>query len=169
MELWKKQVIEAAFARCANCGGDDHVRARQIIPDSAGGKLIPTNGVALCRPCEMAMEAAMDVSKTTGKRPFNFWVSASIFDKMQHRNGFRSMSSLVRHLVYVYIADPDRYHDLGLYQAGEGNPREVKVNVWVDSDLFDAFKGACEPMTATEAVTSLITMYLSDADQQVEN
>lgn len=169
---WEQLVREAAKDRCSNCGGVDRPRVRLIVPQEAGGQLVPTNGVLLCRPCEMAAESlAGGKRREQDRRILNFWVSRKLYDRIQKgvvtRSGFNSVSSLVRYLMSKYITDEPRFDDLEQYQDSGA---DVKINVWVDIEPYATFKSLVDKrgMTVTDAVKSLVLMYESQAEPLVQ-
>lgn len=123
-----------------------------------------TNGVLLCRPCEMASESLGSGKKREqDRRILNFWVSRKLYDRIQKsievKNGFNSVSSLVRYLMSKYIRDEDRFDDLEQYQDSGA---DVKINVWVDIGSYATFKRLLDKrgVTVTDAVKNLILVYL---------
>lgn len=167
---WEQLVREAAKDRCSNCGGEDRTRVTMIVPLEAGGQHVPTNGVLLCRPCEMAAES-LEMRREQDRRILNFWVSRKLYDAIQKgidtRNGFNSVSSLVRYLMSKYITDEPRFDDLEQYQDSGA---DVKINVWVDTRSYATFKSLVDKrgMTVTDAVKSLVLMYESQAEPLVQ-
>lgn len=146
---------------CANCGGGDRVRVRMVVPEEAGGRLEPANGIVLCRTCEMAADT-VTLENGHAQRLVNFWVSRGLFDRFQEglrtHQGSQSMGSLVRYLISKYVQDVDRFDDLDMYQD-EG--ADVKVNVWVEKDRYNVFKTLVERRgrTVTSTLKALIMLY----------
>lgn len=172
-ETWVTQVFERAQNQCSNCGGTDRLKAKLIVPESAGGQKIASNGFLICRPCEMASEiVSRSASPASGSstRPINFWMSRGLYGKvtngLSRRHGFRSVSSLVRFLMSKYVSDADRFDDVSQYQD-EGS--DVKVNVWVPRDTYETFKSLVDRngMTVTSTLKGLIRMYEDQADRVV--
>ena len=170
---WVTQVFERAQHRCSNCGGADRLKAKLIVPESAGGQKTVSNGFLICRPCEMASEiVSRSASPASGSstRPINFWMSRSLHSKitngLSHRYGFRSVSSLVRFLMAKYVSDVERFDDVAQFQD-EGS--DVKVNVWVPRDTYDTFKSLVDKngLTVTDALKGMIRMYEIQADRVV--
>lgn len=163
---WAKAVKEAGRDKCANCGSDDRVKPRMVVPEEAGGKLIPSNGILLCRTCELTLEtAARYVEPSKAKRPVNFWVSRALYERLtagSEKTLFRSMAGLIRFLMTKYVADPERFDDLSQFQD-EGT--DVKVNVWVEGDIYARFKELVDRrgQTVTDALKGLIRMYELEA------
>lgn len=162
---WEQRVREAAKDRCSNCGGEDRTRVSMIVPLEAGGQAVVSNGVLLCRPCEMASEALGGGKKREqDRRILNFWVSRKLYDRIQKStdgksDGFNSVSAMVRYLMSKYILDEARFDDLEQYQDSGA---DVKINVWVDIGAYATFKQLVDKrgMTVTDAVKSLILVYL---------
>jgi len=159
---WTQAVWEACRSRCSNCGGTDKLRVKMIVPEEAGGKLVPSNGALLCRACEMAAESTPHSDTTL--RPINFWVSEQLYNSLQSnaRGGFNSMAALVRYLMAKFVTDESRFDDLDKYQdAGS----DVKVNVWVETDRYASFKKIVDSrgLTVTDAIKALIRMYEAEA------
>ena len=161
---WEQRVREAAKDRCSNCGGEDRTRVSMIVPIDAGGQAVVSNGVLLCRPCEMASES-LDSNKKReqDRRILNFWVSRKFYDRLQKaidtQGGFNSVSSLVRYLMSKYVIDEARFDDLEQHQDSGA---DVKINVWVDIGSYATFKRLVDKrgMTVTDAVKNLILVYL---------
>jgi len=163
---WDAVVMAEARGKCANCGSEDRLRPRMVVPEVAGGKLIPSNGIVLCRTCELAMDSAgRYVEPGQMKRPVNFWVSKKLYDRLQNeseKTSFKSMAGLVRFLMTKYVSDPDRFDDLAQYQdVGT----DVKVNVWVESGIYGRFKELVDRRgsTVTDALKGLIGMFENEA------
>lgn len=161
---WEQRVREAAKDRCSNCGGEDRTRVGMIVPLEAGGQTVTSNGVLLCRPCEMASESLNGGKRREqDRRILNFWVSRKLYDRIQQgiegQSGFHSVSSLVRYLMSKYIVDEVRFDDLEQYQDSGA---DVKINVWVDIGSYATFKQLVDKrgLTVTDAVKNLILVYL---------
>lgn len=160
---WEKAILEHFRSRCANCGSNERLRVKTVVPVEAGGKLVTSNGVCLCRSCEMASDAYLKSSKNENQRLVNFWVSRSLFDRLKvnldNHKGFNSMGSLVRYLMAKYVEDENRFDDLELFQD-EG--ADTKLNVWVEKDRYATFKNLLDKrgVTITDTIKSLIVMYL---------
>jgi hypothetical protein len=168
---WEKKIWQRYRSRCANCGQEERLRVKMIVPLEAGGQMSESNGVLLCRSCEMAAEASKKDSKANDQRLVNFWVSRRLFDRIQEGlqtyKAFNSMGSLVRYLISKYIEDESRFDDLELYQD-EG--ADSKLNVWVERDRYDTFKVLLDKrgMTVTDAIKSLIRMYEEQSEINIE-
>lgn len=165
---WTQAVWDACRGKCSNCGGTDKLRVRMIVPEEAGGRLVATNGALLCRPCDLANSSSPQQESTL--RPINFWVSDQLYNALQQtaRGTFNSMAALIRFLMQKFVSDPDRYDDLAQYQDQGTN---VKVNVWVESDRYAAFKTLVDAhgLTVTDALKSLVLMYEAEAAPRVPN
>jgi hypothetical protein len=76
-----------------------------------------------------------------------------------------SMGSLVRYLLTQYVEEQSRYDDLAQYQD-EG--ADVRLNVWVDSDLYAKFKKMTDDvgLTVTSAIKSLFCLYETDLNRR---
>jgi hypothetical protein len=167
---FERAVWDRARGRCSNCGGEDRLRVRMIVPEEAGGQLVESNGALLCRPCELAADTARP-GRPDDKRPINFWVSQGLYATLQNgvksRHGFTSMASLVRFLMAKYVEDEARFDDLEQYQDAPG--ADVKVNVWVEADRYATFKALVDKrgLSVTDAIKALIKMYEDQADKLV--
>jgi len=159
---WKQAVRIKCRSRCSNCGSTDKLRVRMIVPEEAGGKMIESNGVVLCRVCEMAAGSIPSGSRGYDRRLISFWVSRNlhsrILEAVSAKNGFRSMGSLIRYLMSQYISDEQRFDDLEQYQDSGS---EVKLNVWVDRDRYEDFRSMLQNrgVTVTDGLKSLFRMY----------
>jgi hypothetical protein len=165
-QSWEKLVRTSGRERCANCGGTDRLRPRMIVPLEAGGQLVESNGALLCRTCELALESAASTNTSSqAKRPVNFWVSRALYDRLSvesERTLFRSMAGLTRFLLTKYVEDPERFDDLEQYQD-EG--ADVKVNVWIESSIYERFKQLVDlrGSTVTQTLKALIQLFETDA------
>lgn len=160
---WEQRVLERTGGHCANCGGEDRVRVRMIIPPEAGGQRVETNGVALCRPCELASESMR--SGSSDRRLVNFWVSRDLYDWIQGDTGFSSMGALVRYLAAKYITDEQRFDDLEQHQdVGT----DVKLNVWIEADRYATFKTMVDKrgMTVTDAFKALLRVFQTETQDK---
>lgn len=172
-ESWAARVWDACGGVCSNCGSKDRLKVRMVVPEEAGGKQIVTNGILLCRTCELARELNTKFPQPASgenTRPINFYVSQELHDKLKNGlaadHGFRSVSALVRYLMSKFVAESDQFDDLGLYQDGGS---DVKINVWVGRDMYANFKAITDRngMTVTETLKGLIRMYETAARQIV--
>lgn len=169
---WILEVFERYNNKCSNCGAEYSLHARMIVPEEAGGKYVVENGVVLCRVCEMAASASLH-AKTKGRerRPINVWISRALHGKLQNalteRNGFSSMGSLVRSLMQMMVEEQGQFDDLSNYQD-QGS--DVKINVWVDTEVYDDFKKIVgdQNLTVTDAIKGLIMMYEGEAVRSVQ-
>jgi len=170
---WVTQTFVRHQHRCTNCGGEDRLKAKLLVPVAAGGREAVSNAFLICRPCEMASEIVeRSSSPASGEstRPINFWVSRSLYTNVQnclsHKYGFRSVSALVRFLMGKYVMDSERFDDVAQFQdAGS----DVKVNVWVSKDTYETFKTLVDKngLTVTSALKGLIRMYEIETDRIV--
>ena len=168
---WSTQVYEMHGGRCSNCGAADNVRVRMIVPPESGGLRVLSNGVLLCRTCELARTIDLRIPQPASgerTRPINFLVSQKLHTKLRNGlakdYGFRSVSALVRFLMTRYVSEMEDFRDLALYQD---NGSDVKINVWVGRELYDSFKACAdrEGSTVTDTLKSLILMYEVEARQ----
>lgn len=168
---WEQTVRERAKDRCDNCGGEDRTSAHMVVPAEAGGRRVPSNGILLCRPCEMAAGAVDKKTKSGERRILNFWVSRKLYDSLQTgmetRKGFSSVSALIRFLMSMYVSNEQRFDDLERYQD---TGADVKINVWVDFSQYSSFKTLVDKngLTVTDALKSLIMLYEQDGEPLVQ-
>jgi hypothetical protein len=162
---WRLSVLDRYHNCCANCGGSDHLIVDMLVPLAAGGQLVESNGVTICRACQLAAKAA-DKAAEVGKskrRPVNVWISRALYERLtgslEMASGFRSMGSLVRYMMERVVAHPDLFEDLANYQDVG---MDVKINVWVEPAMYDAFKAVLvtRRLTVTDALKGLFAMYL---------
>lgn len=163
--MWSQRVMEAAHNSCANCGSEHKVSPRLIVPEDVGGKLTLANSVVLCRACELASSASPKKVGEAGRRLVNIWVSERLYNTLQERRKSgqtQSMGALVRYLMSKYVADELRFDDLAQYQD---SGTEVRLNVWVETDLYARFKALVDGrnMTVTAALKALFCMYEAEA------
>ena len=163
---WVAAVLEAAHDLCGNCGGDDRVRVRMVVPEEAGGKLVLGNGIALCRACDLTLDLTTRYTEPVQrKRPVNFWVSSALYKRLHdgsEKTSFKSMAGLIRFLMTKYVTDPSRFDDLAQYQE---TGTDVKVNVWVEDGIYARFKELADRngFTVTSALKGLIGMFEAEA------
>jgi len=170
-KVWRDAVLSRYRDCCANCGGVDHLIVEMIVPEAAGGKLIESNGVTICRACQVAAKAADKAAEsgTTKRRPVNVWISRALYDRLtgslELASGFRSMGSLVRYMMDRVVAHPDLFEDLVNYQD---SGMDVKINVWVEPAAYEQFKQvlATKKLSVTDAVKALFCMYLDYMGQR---
>jgi hypothetical protein len=160
---WTRSVLLQTRGRCANCGSDDRVQVKMIVPEDAGGVMVVSNGTAHCRACELAHAVVTQKKKPDADHPVNFWLSRGLYDQVKAYNGFSSTSSLVRFLVDRFAAEPSRFDDLPLYQD-EGC--DVKINAWVPPASYEVFKELVTErgLTVTDALKCLLKMYGCQVD-----
>ena len=172
-DSWQSIVWDRAEHRCENCGNQDRLKILMIVPEIAGGHSTPSNAMVICRTCELAEELARrSTAPASGDmtRPINFWVSRQLYTRLHNglsdKYGFKSVASLVRYLMSKFVADPDRFDDVGQYQEAGA---DVKVNVWVPRDVYARFKLLTEQngITVTDALKGLIRMYEMEIDRVV--
>lgn len=168
--LWAEHVMEAAKGLCANCGSEHKVSPRLVVPEAVGGKRTLKNSVVLCRACELAAGMATKQVGESGRRLVNIWVSTRLYKSLQARRdkgNASSMGALVRFLMGKYVAEQSRFDDIGQYQDSGA---DVRLNIWVDSDLYATFKTLVDRqgLTVTSALKSLFCMYETEASPLVE-
>lgn len=160
---WAGLVLARHQQRCANCGSTDRIRVHMVVPETAGGQRVPSNGTVLCRACEMARDAVVRHAAPLEQRPINFWVSRPLHTRIKEhirpRNGTNSLGSLVKYLIRKYVEDPDRFDDLERYQ--DTGKKDIKINVWVNAGDYEKFKMLLDQrrMTVTDAVKALLQVY----------
>jgi hypothetical protein len=163
---WEKAVLEAGHDLCGNCGSDDRVRVRMVVPEDAGGKFVLGNGIALCRACDLTMDLTTRYTEPVQrKRPVNFWVSSALYKRLHagsEKTSFRSMAGLIRFLMTKYVTDHTRFDDLSNYQD---TGTDVKVNVWVEDGIYARFKELADRngLTVTSALKGLLGMFEMEA------
>ena len=162
---FQRAVLGKSRNQCMNCGSSDRIRVRMVVPAEAGGVLVESNGIVLCRTCDMARDSVAKASDKNSSYVVSIWMSRSLREKMASLLGpssFRSWSSLTRYLISKYILDERYFDDLEQYQDFES---EVKVTVRVNQDVYSTFTAMLKRrgLTVTEAVKGLYLMYASDA------
>lgn len=170
IRVWSQTVYDAAHGKCANCGSEHKTKPRLIVPEEAGGKLLLANSVLLCRACEMASSVVPRKIGEAGRRLVNIWVSDRLYKRLSERRDVghtSSMGALVRYLMGRYVDDVSRFDDLASYQdAGS----DVRLNIWVDSDLYATFKTLVDAqgLTVTSALKALFCMFEAEASPLVD-
>lgn len=161
-QAWTNAVWDRHRNKCSNCGSEDHLKLKMIVPVEAGGQYVESNGVILCRTCEISS----DTTRAAGndpKRLINFWVNKPLHQALQDKakdTAYKSMASLVRYLMTKYVEDPARFDDLAQYQ--DTPDTDIKINLWVDKAMYATFKDQVHQagLSVTDAVKGLIKMYL---------
>lgn len=162
-QIWTDLVWEQHRHRCSNCGSTDRLKLKMVVPLEAGGQYVVSNGVILCRTCEIASDSTRPMGNDP-RRPINFWVSQALYQSLKDNakdSVFHSMASLVRYLMSKYVSNEAGFDDLEKYQAAAGTGSDVKINVWVERDMYAAFKDLVvkRGLTVTDALKALILMY----------
>lgn len=162
---WKKLVLARDSNTCINCEQIDHVAAAFIVPPEAGGRIKLANGVTLCRDCRISTESARALPiKLDNKTPINFLVSKELHENAEtyaKESNFGNLSSMIRHMIQAYIQAPETFSDLYLWQDGsKGSLSEIKINLWCQSDIYEAFKRICQSnnISFTNAFKGLMLM-----------
>jgi hypothetical protein len=157
---WKDKVLERDGGRCVNCSGEDKVAACFVVPVEVGGNLRVSNGVTVCRECKIAAESSRILpQRIDNKTPINFLISDKLHKTVNRyvHNGskFGSVSALMRSMISSYIAQPELFEDLQMWQD---NGSDVKVNGWVDGLQYQTFKGMCRSkgISYTDALKALL-------------
>jgi len=163
-----RRVWERFRHRCSNCGFEERLRIRLVVPESAGGQEVESNAVLLCRACEMALDSTSK-RKDSDARVVCFMLSRvlhqGIVEALGTRNGYNSFTALARGLVEHFVQDPERYDDLGNYQDDRSSDDRVKVNVWIGRSTYSRFKSeaALQNRTVTDLIVSLLMLYQAEA------
>lgn len=171
-DAWFRAVWEHYGGKCGNCGTDQNVAVRMVVPVAAGGLWVLTNGVTICRTCEVAQTAVRKAEETgvTPKRPICVWISRKLYDSLQSslskKNGFNSMAGLTRYMMKLVVEHPARFSDLDNYQD---RGSDLKVNLWVDAADYERFKGvlADRNLTVTDGIKGLMLLYTTEGAPSV--
>ncbi len=160
-QTWRSVIFDRFRNQCGNCGSEDHLRVKMVVPEEAGGQFVESNGVCLCRTCEIATDTTRPSSEDS-RRPINFWVSKALHEDLLARaqgTSFKSMASLIRYLMTKFVEEPDRFDDLSNYQDTPDS--DLKINVWVEKGMYATFKILVDGrgMTVTDALKALIKLY----------
>ena len=156
--------------RCVNCGTAEFLSYRQIVPEALGGTDTDSNYVLLCRACEIS--AAFDTKKSGNCRPVTVYLSRQLFEMVIRTpvicRGSASLSSLARKLVAAYIASPERYSNVMMYQD---RGTDVRTNLWLDHAVYKRFKETTyvNGATVSDALSCLLYHYASTVSQQSES
>ena len=171
---WKKSVLERDNHTCVNCEQIDHVAAAFIIPPEAGGRIKLSNGATLCRDCRIAAENAQALPvKIDNKTPVNFLISRKLQESAEAHakaSNFGNLSSMIRHMVKLYIDSPESFTDLYLFQddGGGGGTSDTKINIWCSTDVYERFKRTCQQnnISFTNAFKGLMLMAIDNGTQK---
>lgn len=164
------KLILAAGGKCSNCGSNERLRTRMIVPVEAGGQYVETNYVVLCRTCDMARESLPNAGSKADTYVVCIWMTHGLRERVEAflkpKRTFRSWSSLTRYLISKYVSDENRFDDLEQYQDGAS---ETKVTVRVDKEIYETFMVMLKRrgMTVTDALKGMYIMYASSAGQVV--
>lgn len=176
LEEWKDRVLTRDGGKCVNCDISGKVTACFIIPPEVGGKLRMSNGATICRECRIAAEGARVLpSRIDNKTPINFFVSAklheTVVDYAKNGTNFGSVSAVVRQMVSSFVSNPELFEDLSLWQDTDSEATSVKVNGWIDGDLYDRFKTLCHDrgLTYTSALKGLLLVAVDGYELKKEN
>lgn len=160
IDEWKKKVLSRDSSCCVNCNSNDNVAACFIVPVEAGGNLVASNGVTVCRECRIAAESSRVLpQKIDNKTPINFLISESLHrvvnDYVHNGSKFGSVSALMRSMISSFITNPELYEDL---QGWQDPGSDVKVNGWVDGVQYHVFKSMCRSkgISYTDALKALL-------------
>jgi hypothetical protein len=163
---FERVVMSMAKGLCSNCGSDDRVRVRMVVPSEAGGVLVASNGVALCRTCDMARDSVPEEKGKKDGTVVSVWMSQRLREKIDNhlkpKKSFRSWSALSRYLISKYVADEHRFDDLEQYQDSGS---DTKVTIRADKEIYSTFSAMLKKrgMTVTDALKGLYLMYASGA------
>ena len=167
---WEELVRTRNENACVGCGSKMNLSVRHILPPNLGGPNTPQNGYTICRKCALTLDQHKSASKN--RRPINFWVPGRLHRDVREVNGFASVSALVRSLMSNHVFFQEQFDTLGLYQGppdgdDEGLP-SVKVNVWVDAPIYEAFKeqASMAGKSVTELISNLLEMYVATSGEQ---
>jgi hypothetical protein len=167
-DAWFRAVWEHYGGKCGNCGSDQNIAVRMIVPEAAGGKAVLTNGHVICRTCEVAQTAVRKAEEhgIIPKRPICVWVSRKLYDTIQEalqsKNGFNSMAGLTRYMMKLLVEHPERFSDLENYQD---RGSDLKINLWVDAEDYDRFKSVLSDrnLTVTDGIKGLMLLYTTES------
>jgi hypothetical protein len=167
---WTSRVFEHFEDTCCGCGSNEHLKAKLILAEEAGGSLKLSNSTLLCRVCELAAEIFSREKVRVGcnTRPINFWIDRKLHNSLQnglqHNYGFNSLAAIVRFLMARYCESPDQFSDISDYiECG----LDVKLNVWVSHEMYNNYKNfvAAKDLTVTDSLRGLLRMYEANADR----
>lgn len=167
---FQRVVMARAGSRCNNCGSEDRVRVKMIVPEEAGGVLIASNGVALCRTCDMARDSVPGATARDSAFVVTIWMSQKLHQRIEQliepKKSFRSWSALTRYLIAKYVSDERRFDDLNQYQ--DGSPG-AKITVRVDKAIYGSFAALMKRRgtTVTEGLRGLFSMFAAGAGSVV--
>lgn len=159
---FQRMLLAKSGGKCSNCGSRDRVRVRLVVPEEAGGVFIETNGVVLCRTCDMARDSVPGAAGQENHFVVSIWMSqrlrARIESIIENKKSFRSWSSLSRYLISKFVSDEHRFDDLEQYQDG---PSETKVTIRVDKSIYGSFAAILKRRgtTVTDSLKALYLMY----------
>ena len=127
--------LTQADNKCTNCGSDDNVSAKLVVPEEAGGQKVPGNCAVLCRTCRWGAER----ETKTPRFPTSFFVSAALYERLNtycHKHK-TTKAALARFLIHYYVGLHENMQDIWNFQEEQ---RDVKITVQVDSGIYNEFK-----------------------------
>lgn len=158
---WVTEVFQRFNNKCGNCGATERLTVRMIVPLEVGGQEVATNGVLLCRICDIVSGLTPKPGAVSFSRPFNFYVSQSLFEFITERGKVnRGVADFLRQMIDTYLGDPLRYDDILQYQDSDS---AVKINFHLPSEQFDRLRAHAVAMgsNVTEVLRGLL-LWLQD-------
>lgn len=164
-ESWVYTVLESADYKCGNCGSDDGITIKLIVPEEAGGKKIPSNCAVLCKGCRFQSERSFKGEMV----PTSFWLSRPLHTRLvaycERENS--TVSSVIRGLMSHFVSsDYTSFEPIWAYQEEE---RDVKVNVQIDQRIYSSFRAILsqDRRTVQEAMVALLHNFLEKTESSV--
>lgn len=157
---WQSLVYARFNNKCGNCGSTERLVVRLIVPEEHGGQKIESNGVVLCRTCDLASKLSPKPGAASFQRPYNFYVNDQMLAVVErHSAAFRGKAGFLRHLMDTFSIEPHLYDDLAKYQSS--GDHDIKINFHMDSLQFEKFKAAATShgLTMTDALRGLLLMF----------
>ena len=138
-ESWVTQVYNRFNNKCGNCGSTERLSVRLIVPIEDGGQQVATNGVVLCRACDLAAGRKPKPGASSFSYPFNFYLSAELhaFLAEHPRVVSAGKASFLRDTIEVFLDEPERFRDILQYQDDKA---DCKVNFHLPSEQFEKFR-----------------------------
>jgi len=156
---WETQVYLRFKNKCGSCGSTERLVVRLLTPEAVGGQKVESNGIVLCRTCDLGTKMLPKPGASSFPHPMNFYVSNHLhYVIQQHAPRYGGTGGFLRQLIDVYLTSPEQYADLEQYQD---STVDVKLNFHLPSSQFEEFKSKTklQGMTMTDALRGLILLY----------
>ncbi len=109
--VWSRLVKERDQRQCIECGEQDELVAKHIVPPEQGGKNTLENGATLCAKCVTNGGVTVGADRDVGTMRLNLEVDRTLY--LNFREACKQKGSSVSELVRIMMAD---------YLSSSGSP-----------------------------------------------